>query len=150
MGRSVSMNTKMFGVIVIYMITRHLATCMSLSSTSSGLPGKPATESHTSISTTMSYNECYNVCSGNGTICCTLQGDRCIFSDTYVRSSVGQRDSATSTRAQMRQSVITGLFQATQRCRMKSVIVVNYFHHWKWHHPCHLVDQRQIHCASSE
>ena len=56
---------KMFGVIVIYMVTRHLATCMSLSSTSSGLPGKPATESHTSISTIMSYNECYNVCSGN-------------------------------------------------------------------------------------
>ena len=144
------MNTKMFGVIVIYMVTRHLATCMSLSSTSSGLPGRPATESHTSISTTMSYNECYNVRSGNGTICCTLQGYRCICSDTHVRSSVDQRDSATSTRAQMRQSVITGLFQATQPCRMKSVIVVNYFHHWKWHHPCHLVDQRQIHCAPSE
>ena len=150
MGRSVSMNTKMFDVIVINMDTPHLATCTSSLSTSSGLPGKPVTESHTSISTTMSYNECYNVCSGNGTIYCTLQGDRCIFSDTYVRSSDDQRDRAASTRTQMRQSVITGLFQATQRCRMKSVIVVNYFHHWKWHHPCHLVDQRQIHCASSE
>ena len=130
--------------------TSHLATYMSSLSTSSGLPGKPATESHTSITATMLYNECYNVCSGNGTICCALQGDCCIFSDTYVRSSVGQKDSATSTRTQMRQSVITGLFQATQRCRSKSVIVANYFHHWKWHHPCHLVDQSQIHCAPSE
>ena len=86
----------------------------------------------------MSYNECYNVCSGNGTNYCALQGDRCICSDTYVRSSVDHRDSAASTRTQMRQSVITGLFQATQRCRMKSIIVGNYFQRWKWHHPCHL------------
>ena len=102
------------------MATPHLAaTCMSLLSTSSGLPGEPATESHTSVSATMSYNECYNVCSENGTIYCTLQGDRCTCSDTYVRSSVDQRDSAASTRTQMRQSVITGPFQATQRCRIK-------------------------------
>ena len=46
------------------MATPHLAaTCVSLSSTSSGLPGEPATESHTSVSATMSNNECYNVCS---------------------------------------------------------------------------------------
>ena len=84
----------MFGVIVIYMTTPHLATCMSLLSTSSGLPGEPATESHTSVSATMSYNECYNVCSENATIYCALQGDRCICFDTYVRSSVDQRESA--------------------------------------------------------
>ena len=115
----------MFGVIVIYMATLHLAaTCMSLLSTSSGLPGEPATESHTSVSATMSYNECYNVCSENGTIYCAHQGDRCIGSDTYVRSSVDQRDSAASTRTQMRQSVITGPFQATQRRRMKFIIAV--------------------------
>ena len=71
-------------------------------------------------------------------------------STRMLECSIVRRYSATSTRNQMRQSVITGLFQATQRCRMKSVIVVNYFHHWKWHHPCHLVDQRQIHCAPSE
>ena len=120
------------------MATPHLATCMSLLSTSSGLLGEPATESHTSISVIMSCNECYNVCSGNGTIYCALQGDRCICSVTCVRSSVGQRGSAASTRTQMQQSVITGLFQATQRSRMKSIIVGNYFHHWKWHYPCHL------------
>ena len=84
----------MFGVIVIYMATPHLATYMSLSSTSPGFPGEPATESHTSVSATMSYNECYNVCSGNGTIYCALQGDHCICFDTYVRSSVDQRESA--------------------------------------------------------
>ena len=77
----------------IYMATPHLAaTCMSLSSTSSGLPGEPATESHTSVSATMSYNVCYNVCSENATIYCALQGDRCICFDTYVRSSVDQRE----------------------------------------------------------
>ena len=37
-----------------------------------------------------------------GTSYCALQGDRCICSDTYVRSSVDQRDSAASTRTQMR------------------------------------------------
>ena len=54
----------------------HLAgTCMSLSSTSSGLPGEPATESHTSVSATMTYDECYNVCNENATIYSALQGD---------------------------------------------------------------------------
>ena len=53
---------------------------------------EPATESHTSVSATMSYTECYNVCSENGTIQCALQGDRCICFDTYVRSSVDQRE----------------------------------------------------------
>ena len=45
----------------------------------------------------------------------------------YVRSSVDQRDSAASTRTQMRQSAITGPFQATQRCRMKFIIAVQLF-----------------------
>ena len=120
-----SVSTKMFYVIVIYMITL----------TSSGLLGESATESHTSISITTLYNECYNVCSENGTIYCALQANRC----TYVRSSVDQRDSATLTCTQMRQSVITGIFQATQRCRMKTIIVGNYFHRWEWHYPCHFV-----------
>ena len=103
----------------------------------------------------MSYNECYNVCSENATIYCAPQGGRCICFDTYVRSSVDQRECGTvcpgncsqscggenlysfhlnflwltpveaaSTRTPMRQSVITGPFQATQRCRMKFIIVV--------------------------
>ena len=82
----------MFGVIVIYMTTPHLATCMSLLSTLSGFPGEPATESHTSVSATMSYNECYNVCSENATVYCALQGDLENCFDTYVRSSVDQRE----------------------------------------------------------
>ena len=133
----------------------------------------------------MSYNECYNVCSENATIYCAPQGGRCICFDTYVRSSVDQRECGTvcpgncsqscggenlysfhlnflwltpveaaSTRTPMRQSVITGPFQATQRCRMKFIIVVQslaasmrflclignreLFHRWKWHCPCHL------------
>ena len=77
------------------MTTSHLATCMSLLSTSSGLPGEPATESHTSVSATMPYNKCYNVCSENATVYCALQGDRCICFDTYVRSSVDQRECGT-------------------------------------------------------
>ena len=93
------------------MATPHFAaTYLSLLSASSGLPGELATESHASVSATMSYNECYIVCSENGTIYCALQGDRCICSDTYVRSSVDQRYSAASTRTLMRQSVITGPF----------------------------------------
>ena len=80
---------------LLCMATPHLAaTCMFLLSTSSGLLGEPATESHTSVSATMSYNEGYNVCSENATIYCALQGDRCICFDTYVRSSVDQRERA--------------------------------------------------------
>ena len=115
-------------------IARHYMVTL----TSSGLLGESATESHTSISITTLYNECYNVCSENGTIYCALQANRC----TYVRSSVDQRDSATLTCTQMRQSVITGIFQATQRCRMKTIIVGNYFHRWEWHYPCHFVSSR--------
>ena len=54
----------------------HLAgTCMSLSSTSSGLPTEPATELHTSVSAIMTYDECYNVCNEYATIYSALQGD---------------------------------------------------------------------------
>ena len=61
-GRSVSMNTKMFDVIVIYMAytaPRTLQLARLCQALHHGLPGKPATESHTSITATMSYNECY-------------------------------------------------------------------------------------------
>ena len=82
-------------VIIIYMATPHLAAIyMSLLNISSCLLRQSATESHTFVSATMSYNECYHVCSEKGTIYCALQGDRCICSDMYVRSSVDQKDSA--------------------------------------------------------
>lgn len=65
-------------------------TCMSLSSTSSGLPGEAPIEAQASSSVTMSYHECYNTCSENQTIYSALQGNRCLCFDTYVGSSVSQ------------------------------------------------------------
>ena len=68
------------------MATPHLAaTCMSLSSTSSGLPGDPATESHTSVSATMFALRTQRFTAHFKVI-------RSICFNTHVRSSVDERE----------------------------------------------------------